>query len=111
MLKLLSLDNNSRVTDVFLLAPPYKAEDSHWGEDDFTFPNDFGVRLRERIKIHLYHSDDDAVIPFSDALFYRKTLPWATLTTFQGYGHQFDGPLDSLAADIRSAAGTRGLLG
>lgn len=107
MLKLLSLGDYSPATDLFLLASPYKAEDSHWGKDDFTFPNDFGARLRDRVRVHLYHSDDDPIIPYSDALLYREKLPWATLTTFHGYGHQFDGTLDRLAADIKSAACSR----
>lgn len=86
---------------LFLLAAPYKAEDSHWGKDDFTFDNDFAVRLPNDLSVSIYHSDDDAIIPFGDALLYAEKMPFARCVRLGGYGHQFNGSLEALAADIQ----------
>jgi uncharacterized protein len=74
-LKILSDSNSFPVANLFLLAPPYKAADSHWGN----------------------------TIPVDEALLYKQKLPSARVRLLHGYGHQFSGPLDFLASDIRSA--------
>src|SRR5438270_3929004 len=56
MLKILSSSGNFPIRNVFLLAPPYKAEDSHWGNDDFTFSNNFAQCLDQNLKVTIYHS-------------------------------------------------------
>ena len=103
MLKILSGSGNYPVRNLFLLAPPYKAEDSHWGSDDFTFSNKFGACLDPRLNVTIYHSRDDRIIPVDDALLYKQKLPKAQVHLLDGYGHQFSGPLDFFAGDIRSA--------
>ena len=102
--KILSGSDTFAVRRVFLLAAPYKAEDSHWGIDEFTFPNDFAKRLRPYMELTIYHSKDDATIPVNDALLYKAKLPAARVDILDGYGHQFSGPLGFLANAIRTNA-------
>jgi uncharacterized protein len=101
-LKVLSGAGNFPIRNLFLLAPPYKAKDSHWGKDDFTFSNDFAECLDVNLRVTIYHSRDDDTIPVDDVLLYRQKLPTAQVHLLDGYGHQFCGPLDFLANDIRS---------
>jgi uncharacterized protein len=103
VLKLLSSASYGSIDNLFLLAPPYKAEDSHWGIDEFTFPNNFADRLGKRLRVTIYHSDDDNIIPVMDALVYQRKLRSAKVSLLRGYGHQFIGSLHFLAADIRCA--------
>ena len=103
VLKLFTLDACDHVANAFLLAPPYKAADSHWGVDDFTFPNDFATHLSPEIGIAIYHSQDDAIIPVGDAIAYHEKLPDAKLLLLKQGGHQFAGGLAAIADDIRSA--------
>lgn len=102
VLKILSGSSNFPIRNLFLLAPPYKAEDSHWGNDDFTFSNTFAECLDPNLNITIYHSKDDGTIPVDDALLYKRKLPTAQVHLLDGYGHQFCGPLDFLANDVRS---------
>lgn len=102
VLKILSGSGDFSVRNLFLLAAPYKAEDSHWGIDDFTFSNEFGKSLDPNLNVTIYHSQDDSIIPVNDALLYKAKLPAARMHLLDGYGHQFSGSLRFLANDIRS---------
>jgi hypothetical protein len=83
------------------LATPYKAEDSHWGIDDFTFPNTFPEDLDPHLSVTIYHSKDDDTIPVDDALLYKRKMPAAHVHLLDGYGHQFRGPMDFLAIHLK----------
>jgi uncharacterized protein len=102
-LKVLSGARKFPIRNLFLLAAPYKAEDSHWGNDDFTFSSDFPKQLDSALGISIYHSKDDDIIPVDDALLYEAKMPTARVHLLEGYGHQFKGSLDVLTHDIRSA--------
>jgi uncharacterized protein len=101
-LKLVSETSTFAIRNLFLLAAPYKGEDSHWGIDDFSFTVHFAKHL-EHVSVWIYHSRDDNIIPVDDALLYKEKLSTANFHLLDGYGHQFSGPLDFLANDIRSA--------
>ncbi|MBV9646152.1 MAG: alpha/beta fold hydrolase [Candidatus Eremiobacteraeota bacterium] len=101
VLKVLSTIDRLAIRNLVVLAAPYKADDSHWGNDDFTFPSDFAERLKPLL-ITMYHSRDDEVIPVEDALVYAKKLPCATVRILDGYGHQFVKTLDFLADDVNA---------
>lgn len=103
VLKTLSTLDIPLIKNLFLLAPPYKAGDSHWGVDDFTFSDEFACSLHPSLSVTIYYSRDDDIIPFHDATLYQEKLPSAQVRLLDGYGHQFSGPLDFLADDIRSA--------
>jgi predicted alpha/beta hydrolase family esterase len=100
VLKLLVNRECNHVANAFLLAPPYKAADSHWGIDDFTFPIDFASCLPRDTAIAIYHSNDDDIIPVSDALAYCEKLAAAKVSLFRTGGHQFTGVIDTVADDI-----------
>lgn len=102
-LKVLSSNGRRCIASLFLLAPPYKAEDGEWPNDDFTLPNDFAEHLPSDLTITICHSGDDEIIPVSDARRYGEKLPAATICVLSGYGHQFNGSLEFLARDIRAA--------
>lgn len=103
MLKILSGLLKPPIRNLFLLATPYKAEDSHWGIDDFTFPSDFPDCLDQNVNVTIYHSKDDTTIPVEDAILYQRKMPKARVRLLDGYGHQFTGSLDFLASDIHDA--------
>src|SRR5579863_3306800 len=99
VLKSLSSGTPTRATAVVLLAAPYKADDSHWGRDDFSFPSDFAKNVPSALDVTMYHCSDDAVIPVGDAKEYGKKMPRANITIFRTGGHQFDGRTDAVARD------------
>ena len=83
---------------LFLVATPF------WGPDfpEFALPPDFGARLRDLSPIYLYHSRDDAEVPFEHLERYRRALPHATdglwmIAAMSSIRPQFP----ELAADIR----------
>ena len=99
VLKLLARGEFPHVVSAFLLAPPYKGADSHWGVDDFTLPDDFADRLL--LDVALYYCNDDEIIPVDDAQAYRAKLPAAKVSLLPSGGHQFTGVIDVIANDIR----------
>jgi serine hydrolase len=83
---------------LFLVATPF------WGPDfpEFTLPPDVGNRLHDLSPIFLYHSRDDAEIPFEHVQRYRRVLPHAIVRALDGRGHEFNQPqFPELGADIR----------
>lgn len=86
---------------LFLVATPF------WGPQfpEFALPLDFGTRLRTVAPLYLYHSRDDAEVPFEHLERYKRTLPQATVRALDGRGHEFDQPqFPELVADIRGLA-------
>jgi predicted alpha/beta hydrolase family esterase len=86
---------------LFLVATPF------WGPDfpEFALPPDFGERLRDLSPIYLYHSRDDAEVPFEHLERYRGVLRHAIVRVLDGRGHEFNQPqFPELAADIRGLA-------
>jgi predicted alpha/beta hydrolase family esterase len=57
--------------------------------------------LREVQQIALYHSRDDAVVPFGHLALYAGKLPQATVREFDGRGHFFRDGLPELADDTK----------
>ena len=85
-------------TGLFLIATPF------WGPDfpEFALPPDFATRLRDVYPLYLYHSRDDAEVPFEHMEHYRRALPQAIVRALDGRGHEFNQPhFPELAADIR----------
>ena len=86
---------------LFLVATPF------WGPDlpEFALPPDFGERLRDLSPICLYHSRDDAEVPFDHLERYRRVLRHAIVRELDGRGHEFNqARFPELAADIRKLA-------
>jgi predicted alpha/beta hydrolase family esterase len=89
------------IAGLFLLAAPSWDED-RWNFDDLKLPRDVAERLAFIPRIFLYHSRDDAVVPFAHLALHGARLPQATLRAIDGGGHQFGNDLTEVAADVRS---------
>jgi predicted alpha/beta hydrolase family esterase len=86
------------VAGLFLVATAF------WGPDfpEFALPPDFGTRLRHLSPIYLYHSRDDAEVPFAHLERVGRALPHAARRILDDRGHEFDqAQFPELAADIR----------
>ncbi len=60
---------------------------SEW---DFIAPEDYNVLKNLWNRVHIWHAEDDRVVPFATAKFLENTLPWAQTHFFasdRGYGH------------------------
>lgn len=54
---------------------------------DFMLPNDLSNMSRQGGEIHIFHSKDDAVVPYEHALQYMEELLGSKLTTFEDRQH------------------------
>jgi predicted alpha/beta hydrolase family esterase len=88
---------------VFLAAPPFWGEPD-WDVDDYALPEVFA--LPENLPIFLYHSRDDAWVPFAHLARYAAALPQVKARKFDNRGHQFNDDLSEMAADIRRVTET-----
>jgi predicted alpha/beta hydrolase family esterase len=107
LLKYLSEEEVGKpIGGLFLLAAPSWDEDK-WNFDDLKVPRDLAAKLAFIARVHLYHSRDDAVVPFDHLALHAARLPQATVHAVDGRGHQFGNDLTDVAGDIR-AAGAKG---
>ena len=60
----------------------------------------FAVRLPTWTPVYLYHSRDDATVPFEHLALYAQALPQATVRAFEEGGHQLNDDLAAVARDI-----------
>jgi hypothetical protein len=58
------------------------------------------------LRIFLYHSREDAEVPFEHAAIYARELPDATLREIPGSEHEFKHGLRELVEDIKALAVT-----
>ena len=65
------------IAGLFLLAAPSWDEDQ-WNFDDLKLPHDIAEKLASIPRIYLYHSRDDAVVPFAHLALHAARLPQAT---------------------------------
>jgi uncharacterized protein len=78
------------VQALFLLGAPFEKREDVQGEDggDFAFDT---VNLSNLIgqvsDVHIWHSEDDFVVPYAHALLYKGALPQAALHTFTDKNH------------------------
>jgi uncharacterized protein len=89
------------IAGLFLLAAPSWDEDQ-WNFDDLKLPRNIAEKLVYIPRIFLYHSRDDAVVPFAHLALHGARLPQATIRAVDGRGHQFGNDLTDVARDIRS---------
>jgi predicted alpha/beta hydrolase family esterase len=86
---------------LFMLAAPF-AQKGEKGMADFLLPEDLSRLAKLGPKVHLYHSEDDPVVVFSDLAEYRKALPDAEVRVFKKGGHFRMVEFPELVADIRA---------
>lgn len=85
-----------------LIAAPMPGGDAAWTFPDFDLPADFGARLPADMKVFVYASEDDDIVPFAHRDLYAAAIPGAVTRTTTG-GHQLGDDLSGVAADIRAA--------
>lgn len=99
---LLSEKVDKQIGGLFLVAVPYKGADGELGTDDFALPADFAAHLPSIDPVVFYHSRDDDFVDFANLARYREKLPAAAFREVDGHLHQFLGPFDELARDVRA---------
>jgi predicted alpha/beta hydrolase family esterase len=102
LLKYLSEEEVKKpIAGLFLLAAPSWDEDQ-WNFDDLKLPRNIAEKLACIPRIFLFHSRDDAAVPFAHLALHAARLPQATVRAVDGRGHQFGSDLTDVAKDIRS---------
>lgn len=73
-----------------MIACPFCGEPD-WEVEEFYLPDAFADRLSGLKRILLYHSRDDAIVPFEHMAVYHKHVPRAEVHEVDGAGHAFAG--------------------
>jgi hypothetical protein len=86
----------------FLVAAPFKtlAKDADFG--DFLLPDDVKKLDKLGKRLHIYHSEDDPVVDFSNFNEYAKALPDASTKVFKDRSHFIGSEFPEIVAEIRS---------
>ena len=87
------------VAGLFLVAAPYWGVED-WEVGEYALQEDFASKLPHGLKVFLYHSRDDGIVPFTHLALYAEKLPLASVREFDGRGHQFGEDLSEVARDI-----------
>ena len=93
-----------RIKALHLIAAPFKPDD-FCGEDggDFQFnPDNLSNVAAQVSALHIYHSEDDFVVPYTHGLLYRDAFPDATFTSFTDRNHFIIEKFPEIAAALRS---------
>jgi len=104
---LIENDFPNQIKALFILAAPLTIEHEN-GEDggDFLFDVSRVSELAEKASIiYVFHSKDDFVVPYDNALKYQEALPEAELVTFEDKNHFLIEEFPELLERIREAAG------
>jgi uncharacterized protein len=92
------------VKALYLVGAPFESED-FGGEDggDFAFDTSRAGELSVKVaSIHIIHSKDDFVVPYTHARKYQEAIPKATLTTYSDRGHFLQSEFPELIKSIQS---------
>jgi predicted alpha/beta hydrolase family esterase len=92
------------VAGLFVIAAPFWGADEFWDWDEARLPDYAAEKLAAVPRILLYHSRDDAVVPFSHLALYSARLPRATIRAASVGGHQCDNDLAQVARDIAASS-------
>lgn len=86
-----------------LVAAPFNSPIEH-PVADFILPESLERLATQGGKITLYHSQDDTIVPYLNALNYKTALTNATLHTFANQGHFIEESFPELVQDIQRLA-------
>lgn len=89
------------VRATFLLAAPFATPTNH-PLGDFTLSEPLEKLTEQSERLFLYHSQDDVVVPYSNALDYKSVLPKAVLRDFTDRGHFNTETFPELEQDLRT---------
>lgn len=100
LLKFLSEEDCPRAIEaLFILASPYWGK-KDWRVQEYVLHPQFARQLPDIPHIFLYHSRQDAVVPFSHLSSYAAQLPQAAIRTFNSTDHLFSEGIPELVKDI-----------
>ena len=85
---------------LFLIATPYWGAGG-WPVDTFCVDEVQASRRLNAVPLYLYHSRDDAVVPFAHLARHAAAFPHATVRAYEDRGHQLQNDWSDIAADIR----------
>jgi predicted alpha/beta hydrolase family esterase len=102
LLKYLSEQNRVvRAVGLFIVAAPYW-DSTDWEVEEFVLQKDFSRSFPSTLKIHLYQSRNDEVVPMEHLSHYAKSIPEAKVRTVEDGGHTFKDGLPELVQDIQA---------
>lgn len=89
---------------LFLVATPFWGNED-WDVSEFLLRDKFSAFLPDTLKIYLYQSQDDEVIPAEHLSRYINAIPTAEVRRSDGHGHTFKDGLPELVKDIENLSG------
>lgn len=92
-----------KVKVLFLVAAPYEGG-GEYSLADFALADDLNGLALSGIPVHLYQSEDDVIVPFSNLERYTRVLPSAIPHVFTDRGHFLQEDFPELVHDIRQLA-------
>jgi predicted alpha/beta hydrolase family esterase len=98
---LAELETASKLSAVFLIAPPFVGEGG-WPSDDIAAMGDLGSRLPSTVPICLFQGDNDDTTPPAHAEFYAEAIPRIHICRLEGRDHQLNNDLSEVAEDVRA---------
>lgn len=90
-----------KIGGVFLVAAPFNTATQH-SLGDFILNHDLQKLAKQAEQIFLYHSHDDAIVPFSNFEQYIELLPQANQRIFDHRGHMNQEEFPEIVQDIQS---------
>jgi predicted alpha/beta hydrolase family esterase len=97
-----------RVRATFLVASPH-TDTPEEPLISFALPTQCEGFMEQAGAVYVYHSIDDPVVPYNDAVLYAKRFPHATLRTLDGYGHFNTATFPEIVEDITAIARSEGV--
>ena len=91
-----------KIRGIFLIAPPFKGNNSKDPMADFILPKNMSRLAKYGNKVHLYHSTDDKIVHTLDFDRYLKALPQAQVRIFKDRGHFLGDKFPELVRDIKT---------
>ena len=88
------------IRGLFLVSAPFDDDASEESLASFTITAPLAGVMEQIKTIHLYHSEDDPVVPFAQVQKYMQELPDAVLHTFSNRGHFLQETFPELVEDI-----------
>lgn len=74
-----------QIKKLFLISSPYGVTEADL--EEFKLPESFEAVTKQSKNIFIFHSKDDAVVPFSEFEEIKKRLPLASVHVFEDRGH------------------------
>lgn len=101
LLKYLSAqEHKTSALGLFIVASPFWGADD-WNVEEFVLRKDFAQQLPKSLKIFLYQSQDDEVVPIDHLRRYQDAIPQAMVRKLAIGGHTFKNGLPELVVDIQ----------